>query len=100
MNELLDAVFATLGADFAVKILAANHVRGKLRPKRGDFAIGLFEQHFAVLALDRGAADFPVHGAEHIVDVARGEGRIDLQPTVKFLLTFRTARFGACISHA
>ena len=72
-------------ADFAVEVFAADDVRGQLAPERRDFAVGLLEDHLAVLALDLGAANFPVDGGEQVVDVGRAELGVDLEPAVELL---------------
>ena len=85
MDELLDAKFALGRADFAVEVFAADDVRRQLAPERWDFAVGLLENQFAILAFDLGAADFPIDRGEQIIDVGRAELSVDFQPTVKTL---------------
>ena len=96
VDQLADAVLALIGADFAVEVLAADDIGGKLRPERGNLAVGLLEQHFPVFAFDGGAADFPVDGVEDVGDVDRTELGVDLQPAVKALggATGRTSGTG------
>ena len=79
-------------ADFAVEVLAADHVGGQLRPERGDFAVGLLEQNLAVLALDGRRADFPLDRVKGVGHVGGTEGRIDFQSTVKSLGRFSISR--------
>ena len=86
VDELLDAVFAVGALHVAVEVLAANDVGRQLGPKGRNFAVGLLEQHFAVLAFDGGGADFPVDGVEQVLRLIGAEGRIDLEPTVESLL--------------
>ena len=85
VHELPHAVFALGRADFAVKILAADDVRGQLAPERRHFAIGLLEDQLAVLALDLGAANFPIDRGEQVLDVGRAKRGIDFQPAVESL---------------
>ena len=85
VDQLLNTVFALGRADFAVEVFAADDVRRQLAPERRDFAVGLLEDQFAVLAFDLGAADFPIDGGEQIIDVGRTELSVDLESTVKAL---------------
>ena len=79
MDQLPDAVFALRRAVLAVEILADHDVGGQLAPGRGNFAVGLLEQHLAVFALDGGRAQFPLDGVERIADVGGAEDRVDCQ---------------------
>jgi hypothetical protein len=86
VDELADAVLALVGADFAVEVLAADDVGGELRPEAGDFAVGLLEEDFAVLALDGGGANFPLDRVEDVDAIGGAEEGVDLEPAVKALL--------------
>ena len=83
VDQLADAVLPLLGADFAVEVFAADDVGRKLRPERGDFAIGLLEQHFAILTFDGRRADFPTYRIKGVRYFGRAKGLIDLQSAVK-----------------
>ena len=80
MNELTDRVFAFAWVfRIAVEVLAHDDVGRQLAPTRGDFRIVLFEENFAVLVLDRSAADFPCDGIEGICDGCRAEFGFDFK---------------------
>src|SRR5436190_1114952 len=73
VHELPHAVFALGRADFAVEILAADDVGRQLAPERWHLAVRLLEDQFAVLALDLGAANFPIDRSEQVLDIGRTE---------------------------
>jgi hypothetical protein len=85
VDELADAVLALGRADFAVEVFAADDVGRELRPEGGDFAVGLLEEDFAVLALDGGGADFPLDRVEDIGAFRWAERGVDLQAAVEAL---------------
>ena len=80
MDQLPDAVLALRRVDLAVEVFADHHVGGQLAPGRRDFAIGLLEEHFAVLALDGGGPHFPFDGVKRIGDVGGAEDGLESQP--------------------
>ena len=76
IDQLLNALLAFGRADFAIEILAHDHVGGQLAPIGRNFGIVLLEEHLAVFAFDRGATEFPVSGLKR-VNVRGTEDRID-----------------------
>ena len=80
VDKLPHARLALRGAVFAVKIFVDHDVRRQLAPEYGNFAVLLFEQDLAALALDGGRPRFPLNRVKGFRHVHRAECRFNRQP--------------------
>ena len=78
-----------------VEVLADNYVGRQLAPVGRDFAIGLFEEHFAALVFNRSAASFPLNGIERACHIRWAEPTLNLQSTAIAACFMRCARLVA-----
>ena len=80
LNQLLDRVLALLGIlRVTVEVLADDDVGRKLAPRSGNLTVGLLEEHFAILVLDRRTTDLPLGRFKRIRDARRTEPRLDFK---------------------